>query len=144
MSWDGCSAVRFLVGCVRSSAFGVAFSKVVFLRLSALLDLASFGRLALQDADLIDARSLERELAGVVTFGNIGIMLSKVTFLHSFSFLLDLVLRLQLVAVCALRDLESVDSDSLEWQLSGVRTCAIIADIIVWSIALNCNCSSFI
>ena len=83
MSWDGRGTVRFLVGCVRSSAFVVVFSKVVFLYWLAL---------ALWDADLIDADSLEWELAGVVTFRNIGVVFSKVTFLHSFSFLMDLVL----------------------------------------------------
>ena len=68
------------------------FSKVAFLCLLALLDPALFAWLALWDADLIDADSLEWELAGAVTFRNIGVVFSKVTFLHSFSFLLDLVL----------------------------------------------------
>ena len=31
MSWDGCGMVGFPAGCVRSSAFGVVFSKVAFL-----------------------------------------------------------------------------------------------------------------
>ena len=66
MSWDGRGMVRFPVGCVRSSALGVVFSKVAFLCLSALLDPVLCAWLALWDADLIDADSLEWELAGVV------------------------------------------------------------------------------
>ena len=131
MSWDGRGMVGFPVGCVRSSAFGVAFSKVVFLCLLALLDLVLCAWLALWDAALIDADSWEWELAGVLrTFREVGVLVfSKVTFLHLFSFLLDLVSCLQLLVT--LWDSELVDSDSLEWWLSGVRTCVIIAGIIV-------------
>ena len=143
MSWDGRGMVGFPVGCVKSLALSVAFSKVVFLCLLALLDLVLRAWLALWDADLIDADLLEWELAGVLrTFREVGVVFSKVTFLHLFSFLLDLVLCLQLLVT--LQDSELVDSDSLEWWLSGMRTCVIIAGIIVWSIMLSCDCSSFI
>ena len=78
MSWDGRGIVRFPVGCVRSSAFGVVFSSVIFLYvLALLLDPVLFAWLALEDADLIDADSLEWELAGVVTFRIIGVVFCK-------------------------------------------------------------------
>ena len=47
MSWDGRGTLRFPVGCVRSLAFIVVFSKVVFLYLSALLDPVLVAWLAL-------------------------------------------------------------------------------------------------
>jgi hypothetical protein len=37
----------------------------------------------LWDAELIDVDSLEWELSGTLTFGNISVVFSKVTFLHS-------------------------------------------------------------
>ena len=51
--------------------------------LLALLDSVLVAWLALEDADLIDADSLEWELAGVVTVRNIVVVFSKVTFLHA-------------------------------------------------------------
>ena len=93
----------------------VSYFHRFFWYLLALLDPVLFAWLALGDADLIDADSLEWELAGVVTFRNIGVVFAKVTFLHLFSFLLDLVLCLWLPVVYELKDSELVDSYSLEW-----------------------------
>ena len=151
MSWDGRDIVRFPFGCVRSSAFGVGFSKVGVLHslVALLLGLVLGSGLvlvgvtwvsALWDAELIDLDSLEWELAGVWTFRNIGVVFSKVVFskvtflLHALA-LLDLVLGSGLVVW----DSEVVDSDLLEWELAGVWTFGIIAsNILVW-IIMSCG-----
>jgi hypothetical protein len=149
MSGDSGGNLRFPVGSVSSSAFGVVFSKVAFLHSSAFLDrvLCSwwvFGvtwAWGLWDAELIDVDSLEWELSGSLTFGKISVVFSKVTFLHSLSFL-DLVLCLWLIVcvtwVSELQDSDLVGLDSLEWELAEALTFGIVADIIDWSI-MSCD-----